>query len=179
MNFRYHLLRLSGAICYIELGTSILEPGCDFAYTVFVGWEGLAFAFMWVSVLMTYPASAAVQAQTFGQYIGIIHIFHYLNFELFLQILLSLRNHRYIWIVCALLFTLQIFFPVNGLVPFFTMEQPWHEITERSIGYILLICCSFPNPCYSCKVTISGHHYLHRNILLNFSSTAQQLFCLY
>ncbi|EYC43479.1 hypothetical protein Y032_0492g2417 [Ancylostoma ceylanicum] len=58
-----------GAICYIELGTSILEPGCDFAYTVYVGWEAIAFAFMWVSVFVTYPASAAVQARTFGQYI--------------------------------------------------------------------------------------------------------------
>ncbi|VDL80417.1 unnamed protein product, partial [Nippostrongylus brasiliensis] len=57
------------AICFIELGTSISEPGGDFAYTVFVGWEAIAFGFMWVSVFVTYPASAAVQAQTFGQYI--------------------------------------------------------------------------------------------------------------
>ncbi|VDM65046.1 unnamed protein product [Strongylus vulgaris] len=63
------LISLLGAICYIELGTSILEPGCDFAYTVYVGWEAIAFAFMWVSVFVTYPASAAVQALTFGQYI--------------------------------------------------------------------------------------------------------------
>ncbi|WKX88570.1 hypothetical protein Q1695_008315 [Nippostrongylus brasiliensis] len=60
---------VSGAICFIELGTSISEPGGDFAYTVFVGWEAIAFGFMWVSVFVTYPASAAVQAQTFGQYI--------------------------------------------------------------------------------------------------------------
>ncbi|KAE9419072.1 hypothetical protein Angca_005102, partial [Angiostrongylus cantonensis] len=58
-----------GAICFIELGTSIKEPGCDFAYTVFVGWHAIAFSFMWVSVFITFPASAAVQAQTFGHYI--------------------------------------------------------------------------------------------------------------
>ncbi|CAD6196187.1 unnamed protein product [Caenorhabditis auriculariae] len=63
------LISLIGAICYIELGTSILEPGCDFAYNVYVGWEAIAFSFMWVGVLMSYPASAAVQAQTFGQYV--------------------------------------------------------------------------------------------------------------
>ncbi|CAJ0964086.1 unnamed protein product, partial [Mesorhabditis belari] len=63
------LVSILGSICYIELGTSIPDPGCDFAYTCFVKWHSLAFAFMWVSVLMTYPASAAVQAQTFGQYI--------------------------------------------------------------------------------------------------------------
>ena len=61
---------ISGAIVYIELATAIPEPGCDFAYIVFVGWDAIAFGFMWVSTLMTYPASAAVQAQTFGQYIG-------------------------------------------------------------------------------------------------------------
>ncbi|KAK5984331.1 Amino Acid Transporter [Trichostrongylus colubriformis] len=63
------LISLIGAICYIELGTSITEPGCDFAYTVYVGWKAIAFGFMWVSVFVTYPASAAVQALTFGQYI--------------------------------------------------------------------------------------------------------------
>ncbi|KIH51810.1 hypothetical protein ANCDUO_18097, partial [Ancylostoma duodenale] len=66
----FYAFLFAGAICYIELGTSILEPGCDFAYTVYVGWEAIAFAFMWVSVFVTYPASAAVQARTFGQYIG-------------------------------------------------------------------------------------------------------------
>ncbi|CAD6189349.1 unnamed protein product [Caenorhabditis auriculariae] len=63
------LISIIGGICYIELGTSILEPGCDFAYAVYVGWESLAFSFMWVGVLMSYPASAAIQAHTFGQYI--------------------------------------------------------------------------------------------------------------
>ncbi|CAI4230144.1 unnamed protein product [Auanema sp. JU1783] len=63
------LISILGAIVYIELGTSITDPGCDFAYTTYVGWEALAFAFMWVSCLVTYPASAAVQAQTFGQYL--------------------------------------------------------------------------------------------------------------
>jgi hypothetical protein len=57
-----------GALCYIELGTGVSEAGCDFAYVVHVGWHALAFAFMWVSVLLTYPASGAVQALTFGQY---------------------------------------------------------------------------------------------------------------
>lgn len=28
------LISLIGGICYIELGTSIHDPGCDFAYTV-------------------------------------------------------------------------------------------------------------------------------------------------
>uniref|UniRef100_A0A0N5ALR5 Y+L amino acid transporter 2 n=1 Tax=Syphacia muris TaxID=451379 RepID=A0A0N5ALR5_9BILA len=63
------IISLLGAIVYIELGTSILEPGCDFAYLCYVKWSSVAFAFMWVGVLLTYPASVAVQAVTFGRYI--------------------------------------------------------------------------------------------------------------
>ncbi|PAV92267.1 hypothetical protein WR25_10446 [Diploscapter pachys] len=63
------ILSLLGAICYIELATAIPEPGADFAYSVFVGWEALAFCFMWSGVFISFPASAAVQAQTFGKYI--------------------------------------------------------------------------------------------------------------
>ncbi|CAP20458.1 Protein CBR-AAT-4 [Caenorhabditis briggsae] len=72
------LISLIGGICYIELGTSIHDPGCDFAYNVYVGWEGIAFSFMWVGVIMSFPASAAVQAQTFGQYIvaGLDPVWH-------------------------------------------------------------------------------------------------------
>ncbi|PIO55206.1 hypothetical protein TELCIR_23408, partial [Teladorsagia circumcincta] len=65
------------AICYIELGTAITEPGADFAYTVYVGWKAIAFAFMWVSVFVTYPASAAVQALTFGQYIAVLIVLNF------------------------------------------------------------------------------------------------------
>ncbi|CAJ0595993.1 unnamed protein product [Cylicocyclus nassatus] len=97
------LISLLGAICYIELGTSILEPGCDFAYTVYVGWEAIAFAFMWVSVFITYPASAAVQALTFGQYI------------------------------------------VNGISPALAIGSPWHEITERILGYSIVVILTFLN----------------------------------
>ncbi|CAI2296354.1 unnamed protein product [Caenorhabditis sp. 36 PRJEB53466] len=72
------IISLIGGICYIELGTSIQDPGCDFAYNVYVGWEGIAFSFMWVGVVMSFPASAAVQAITFGQYIvaGLDPVWH-------------------------------------------------------------------------------------------------------
>ncbi len=60
---------ISGSLCYIELATSIRESGCDFAYICYVKWYPLAFAFMWVSVLITYPATLAILAETFGQYV--------------------------------------------------------------------------------------------------------------
>uniref|UniRef100_A0A915CDG0 Uncharacterized protein n=1 Tax=Parascaris univalens TaxID=6257 RepID=A0A915CDG0_PARUN len=71
------LISLLGSIVYIELGTSIVEPGCDFAYVCFVKWHAVAFSFMWVCVIITFPASIAIQAQTFGQYVveGIAPLF--------------------------------------------------------------------------------------------------------
>ncbi|GMR52305.1 hypothetical protein PMAYCL1PPCAC_22500 [Pristionchus mayeri] len=63
------LVAILGALCYIELGTSIRDPGCDFAYICYVKWYSIAFSFMWVSVLMTYPATIAIIAETFGQYL--------------------------------------------------------------------------------------------------------------
>ncbi|KAK0424539.1 hypothetical protein QR680_008715 [Steinernema hermaphroditum] len=62
-------IAILGSICYIELGTSIREAGCDFAYICYVKWHSIAFAFMWVSVLMTYPATIAIISETFGQYL--------------------------------------------------------------------------------------------------------------
>uniref|UniRef100_A0A1I8ABX1 AA_permease domain-containing protein n=1 Tax=Steinernema glaseri TaxID=37863 RepID=A0A1I8ABX1_9BILA len=63
------LIAILGSLCYIELGTSIREAGCDFAYICYVKWHSIAFAFMWVSVLMTYPATIAIISETFGQYL--------------------------------------------------------------------------------------------------------------
>uniref|UniRef100_A0A0K0DE61 Aa_trans domain-containing protein n=1 Tax=Angiostrongylus cantonensis TaxID=6313 RepID=A0A0K0DE61_ANGCA len=113
---------LSGAICFIELGTSIKEPGCDFAYTVFVGWHAIAFSFMWVSVFITFPASAAVQAQTFGHYIS--------KFPRFLS-----RFRK----------MLVLFFPVNGIAPLLPIDLAWHDFGQRSIGYALLVVLTILN----------------------------------
>ncbi|EPB68319.1 amino acid permease [Ancylostoma ceylanicum] len=63
------LIAILGALVYIELGTSIREAGCDFAYICYVKWYSIAFSFMFVSVLMTYPATIAIIAETFGQYL--------------------------------------------------------------------------------------------------------------
>uniref|UniRef100_A0A914VVZ4 Uncharacterized protein n=1 Tax=Plectus sambesii TaxID=2011161 RepID=A0A914VVZ4_9BILA len=63
------IIAITGSLCYIELGTSIRESGCDFAYICYVKWYPIAFAMMWVSVILTYPATAAIQAETFGEYL--------------------------------------------------------------------------------------------------------------
>ncbi|CAJ0580363.1 unnamed protein product, partial [Mesorhabditis spiculigera] len=40
------VISIMGAFAYIELATAIPDPGCDFAYSCYLGWEGVAFAFM-------------------------------------------------------------------------------------------------------------------------------------
>uniref|UniRef100_A0A915EA51 Secreted protein n=1 Tax=Ditylenchus dipsaci TaxID=166011 RepID=A0A915EA51_9BILA len=51
-----------GSLCYIELGTSIREAGCDFAYICYVKWYSIAFSFihnlrdLW-SILIGRPSS--------------------------------------------------------------------------------------------------------------------------
>ncbi|KAH7718516.1 AAT-5 protein [Aphelenchoides avenae] len=62
-------IAILGSLCYIELGTSIREAGCDFAYICYVKWYAVAFSFMWVSCLMTYPSTIAIIMETFGQYL--------------------------------------------------------------------------------------------------------------
>uniref|UniRef100_A0A914GV42 Uncharacterized protein n=1 Tax=Globodera rostochiensis TaxID=31243 RepID=A0A914GV42_GLORO len=71
------LIAFLGSLCYIELGSSIREAGCDFAYICYVKWHSVAFSFMWVSVLMTYPATIAIITETFGQYLmeGLRHTY--------------------------------------------------------------------------------------------------------
>lgn len=63
------LLSLLGALCYIELGTSIPYSGGDFAYLCFYGWEPLAFAFVWTYFVIYKPCSLAISMKTFGTYV--------------------------------------------------------------------------------------------------------------
>uniref|UniRef100_A0A1I7Z3M3 Solute carrier family 7 member 13 n=1 Tax=Steinernema glaseri TaxID=37863 RepID=A0A1I7Z3M3_9BILA len=63
------LISILGAFCYVELGTSIRTSGADFAYLCYVKWYPLAFAFMCAGCILTYPATLAVQAQTFTEYV--------------------------------------------------------------------------------------------------------------
>uniref|UniRef100_A0A0N4Z027 AA_permease domain-containing protein n=1 Tax=Parastrongyloides trichosuri TaxID=131310 RepID=A0A0N4Z027_PARTI len=58
-----------GAFNYVELGTSIRESGCDFAYITYVKWYPIAFSFMFVGCIIIYPATLAIQALAFSTYI--------------------------------------------------------------------------------------------------------------
>uniref|UniRef100_A0A915P370 Uncharacterized protein n=1 Tax=Meloidogyne floridensis TaxID=298350 RepID=A0A915P370_9BILA len=53
-----------GAICYVELGTSIRKSGSDFAYLCHVRWNKIAFIFMSTSCLFINPCGLAIQIET-------------------------------------------------------------------------------------------------------------------
>ncbi|CAD6197462.1 unnamed protein product [Caenorhabditis auriculariae] len=63
------LIALLGSFCYVELGTSIRVSGGDFAYLCFMKWNSIAFMFMCISCTIIFPASLALQAQTFAEYV--------------------------------------------------------------------------------------------------------------
>ncbi|CAQ35057.1 Amino acid transporter protein 6 [Caenorhabditis elegans] len=62
-------ISMLGSFCYVELGTSIRLSGGDFAYLCFMKWYPVAFAFMCIGCTINYPATLAVQAQTFAEYV--------------------------------------------------------------------------------------------------------------
>uniref|UniRef100_A0AC34Q3Y9 Uncharacterized protein n=1 Tax=Panagrolaimus sp. JU765 TaxID=591449 RepID=A0AC34Q3Y9_9BILA len=62
-------IAILGAFCYVELGTSIRRSGADFAYVCYAKWYPVAFSFMCVGCVLTYPATLAVQAETFAEYL--------------------------------------------------------------------------------------------------------------
>lgn len=63
------LLAMIGALCYVELGTSIRKDGADFAYLCYVEWYPVAFAFLWTNTLIYHPCGVAILVETVGAYI--------------------------------------------------------------------------------------------------------------
>ncbi|PAV76025.1 hypothetical protein WR25_02842 [Diploscapter pachys] len=82
------LISLIGALCYIELGTAIRRKGNDFAYLSYFRWRPVATAFLYVSILLSYPSTMSIQSITLGEYVvtglnGTMHIEPSMNFILF------------------------------------------------------------------------------------------------
>ncbi len=62
------VISLVGAMCYAELGTSILKSGSDYAYINEAFGPFPAFLFLWVAIIIIMPTGNAVCALTFSYY---------------------------------------------------------------------------------------------------------------
>jgi len=63
------VISLIGALCYSELGTSVLRSGGDYAY-IRESLGGLpGFLYLWVAIVVILPTGNAVGALTFAYYI--------------------------------------------------------------------------------------------------------------
>lgn len=63
------LYSMLGALCFAELGTTILRSGGEYAYLKAGFGSLVSFLFLWINVVVLRPASQAIIALTFAYYL--------------------------------------------------------------------------------------------------------------
>lgn len=63
------VISMLGALCYAELGTTIVKSGAEYAYLKFSFGNPAGFLYAYTSTVLLKPAQLAIIALAFGQYI--------------------------------------------------------------------------------------------------------------
>lgn len=64
------LLAMFGCLCYAELGAFVTKSGAEYAYLMEAFGKIPAYLFAWTSILIIRPASGAIIALIFGEYVA-------------------------------------------------------------------------------------------------------------
>ena len=141
----------------MELGTSIRKSGADFAYVCYVKWYPLAFSYMCVGCILTYPATLAVQSETFSEYIirGFDIKFANESDKFWATKLLSFS------LICKFVFLHSSFFLLFDYT-IFRDSAVSQFFLHQNHCFTISSCCKF------CKNCFNLHHNWHRILLPDF-----------